>query len=499
MSLATWGRRAWATTVRPLVPSPANIREAGSRQWGTPNCPSNARYVEAKWAKFSERSRFEARCDSISPELAGELRMMTRRRSISLWAVATVASLPLSLQAAVARAEDSPSELKVPDVPNIAAAMSERLHGDPAFAGLELIEGGKIRVHATDQSSTAELRLLDGIPAALVEFVPAKFRLSDLTAQQLRVREAAFALDAAGIKLAHWGPDIASNSLRIGVVGPTADIERVLRSRFGPEISVIAAERPEIVSASRLDDISPFNGGVIIATDLTDCSGGPTVKNAAGRRFMITAGHCYLNGLGSFPKTARTFPTYNDSRVISAPGEWMGYAAAERVNGGYDLATIETPVSKLNWRSGPIAATAPKANQVGAETSVLGGSVCASGAPSGEQCGAIVSAVKQDIFSFDTRVHINMSAAQRGCCIGVVGKGDSGGPVYRVNSVGGLVINGFIVARDRTGGSAAQMACGNGDQYMRDNDEFASYCTGTVWYHDMPSVLAHTQLSLVVS
>ena len=46
----------------------------------------------------------------------------------------------------------------------------------------------------------------------------------------------------------------------------------------------------------RRDDISPFWGGAGILASGAICSTGYPVKDAAGNRWMVTAGHCYADG-----------------------------------------------------------------------------------------------------------------------------------------------------------------------------------------------------------
>jgi hypothetical protein len=104
---------------------------------------------------------------------------------------------------------------------------------------------------------------------------------------------------------------------------------------------------------SRRDDISPYWGGAGIRTASSICSAGYAVRNGAGTRFMVTAGHCAPNGATETTElNGRVFGTVSGNGLPSKDMELLGgqsYGSAIYGGGvdsasGYHVAGAGDPV-----------------------------------------------------------------------------------------------------------------------------------------------------------
>lgn len=131
----------------------------------------------------------------------------------------------------------------------------------------------------------------------------------------------------------------------------------------------------------RRDEAPPFYGGGGIGSD-GDCSSGYTVRNAAGTRFMVTAGHCFANGTTVTTESGgSTYGIVSNRRLTTVTGNAMDVEliggqrySPEIFTGGVDSTRSLRVVSAGSARVG-------YANY------------CVSGRTSGEHCGYRVTSI----------------------------------------------------------------------------------------------------------
>lgn len=206
-----------------------------------------------------------------------------------------------------------------------------------------------------------------------------------------------------------------------------------LTAGYGAQVQVRRAEVTDLWS--RRDDISSFWGGNGITLSGTApsarCSGGYTVKNAAGTRFMVTAGHCFTNGQTAVTELGgRVVGTVSGNGLPSQDMELVGgqsYAPYIYVGGvnsttGNHIASAGDPVVGFN-------------------------DYCHSGRTTGENCGHTANSVTATVCT---------SSGCKSPVIAFTGGnqpqgGDSGSPFY-VKSTSGTDkhIRGHIIAGDGT-------------------------------------------------
>lgn len=181
---------------------------------------------------------------------------------------------------------------------------------------------------------------------------------------------------------------------------------------------------------NRRDDIQPYYGGGGITNGGGICSSGYTVRNGAGTRFMVTAGHCFATGASVNTESgANVYGTVSNRRLPTVNGEAKdmellgGRSYTGRIFTGGVTSTSSLPV-------------------VGAGDPVVGyANYCHSGRTTGENCGHVAldnnaqvctqTGCKQPVTSFNGGVQ---SAG-----------GDSGSPFY-VKDTANVWIRGHILA-----------------------------------------------------
>jgi hypothetical protein len=379
-------------------------------------------------------------------------------------------------------------------VEETAGAYLDRMAGTSGFAGVRIRpDGTSIEVFTAGDGKPFQDAAAATGRSALFSFTRVPYAMDTLMAVRDRLADQADALSKRGVELVSWGPDVLTNTVRVVVTDDSAAVRSLLRDTFGPAIRVARGRAPVKV-ASRLNDTVPWDGGVFTTMDnAEDCTAGPPVyKPSTGVIYLLSAGHCYLQDQATSGLTGYIYRTFQGSRAIpSGISPLMGYAAAEQVQNGYDAALIAAPASSHDWRTGLANATTTPTRQVSAQGSVVGASVCASGAFSGERCGAIVRYVNQDTRSFGGFVQVNMVAAENPN-VAIVGPGDSGGPVYQVHA-NGLVMTGMIIAKgdDSMDPFPVSLLCPQNDQGNR-----GTTCSDVVWYHDLPSLMNHLGVAL---
>jgi len=212
----------------------------------------------------------------------------------------------------------------------------------------------------------------------------------------------------------------------------------VVSSLVGTFAGLVEVRKQTISDAfSRRDDVAPFWGGAGITLTAPNprCSSGYTVRNSAGTRFLVTAGHCFSNG-----QTART---ELGGRVVgTVSGNGLPSQDMELIGGQSYGSSIY--IGGVNSTTGAHVASA-------ADPVVGFNNYCHSGRTTGENCGHTVNSVTATVCT---------SSGCKSPVIRFTGGtlpqgGDSGSPFY-ANSVSApdKHIRGHIIAISGDGVSA---------------------------------------------
>ena len=188
----------------------------------------------------------------------------------------------------------------------------------------------------------------------------------------------------------------------------------------------------------RRDDIPSFWGGAGIKNGGI-CSAGYAVKNAAGTRFSVTAGHCFANGANALVESGlRSYGTVSGRRLPTVTGHPMdmellgGQSYAGRVYTGGVVSTTSRPV---------VAAGAASAGYT---------NYCHSGRTTGENCGHTATSTNAQVCTA-TGCKSPVIAFTGGT---MIQPGDSGGAFYALDGSGGAWIRGNVIATNGTTGWA---------------------------------------------
>lgn len=188
----------------------------------------------------------------------------------------------------------------------------------------------------------------------------------------------------------------------------------------------------------RRDDEPPFFGGAGITDGGMLCSSGYPVKNSAGTRFMVTAGHCFPEGFFVFTESGRhIYGNVSGRRLESIDGSRrdMELVGPQDNFGAVFIGGVTSPVAM------PIVAYG--------DTAVGFSNYCYSGRTTGEQCGKRATSTTATV------------CTPTGCKSPVIAfvngqmplGGDSGAPFY-AQSLGAAFIRGHIISANPTTGYA---------------------------------------------
>jgi hypothetical protein len=306
---------------------------------------------------------------------------------------------------------------------------------------------GVVNVGVT--SPAADRAALAGSTAPdLVRLVPVVRTWAELGAVRDRVLRDASGLRAAGIDLRAFYPKASTNRVVLEVDGLTAAQASLLSRRYGAAaVTVTPVTDKEVTLAyDRLNDNSPWNGGDFITSryEGTCTSGPPGYRQADGRKFIITAGHC-------FPASRAVYNLRNVPAPEVGGGGRVGTVVYNDfpTYGGLDAAIIDTEAyggsSPLAWRSDTVTAAQQSWVNPAENTKV-----CSSGAYELEVCNATVTDVDMCYWIADEddveTYHCHISRAVNYNTV-LAGSGDSGGPVYSVDTgTLKLVVKGIVTA-----------------------------------------------------
>jgi hypothetical protein len=257
-----------------------------------------------------------------------------------------------------------------------------------------------------------------------------------------------WASDARGA-LVLWGIDPRLHAVVIGLTAITpklrADAERTFSG-----LARLSIEQP-LKLQDRSIDSQPYYSSDRIAYSLatSPCTSGFEAydPNASSHRGVLTAGHCYpLNAVA-----VQGF--YDNNNVLHKSGN-IGKVTRRSYGPNMvdteflDAAAVGTSLSDFVWRgpNPPTGVTKPS----GIGTAAIGSTLCFDGAITGENCHGVVNNLNF-CATVDGNVDCSLyqAVSNNGSILGRYG--DSGGPVFKDDGLGGLTAYGTMTASPDSG------------------------------------------------
>lgn len=287
----------------------------------------------------------------------------------------------------------------------------------------------------------------DTAPASTVEERIRGLGISDVASikhaefRQTELIEFAATLVATG-QVAWAAPTPDLSGVNVGVVDDGTSLGSARRGAASIPVTVVETE-VDIEPASRDEDIMPYWAGADMKTvtsvtpdgySFGGCTSAFAIWGATNNE-MLTADHC--SSPGDIWRVGRA----NTPMLSPVIGAFSRVAGANAPDIG--VLSGHGAVYGPRMYHGPNS-TANAVGIHGVHTAFVGSTVCYSGAPSGTVCGNLVTEINVNI-AFDSRVEYGHGVRTRQTSnIPALGKGDSGGPVFHVNSAGQALAAGVI-------------------------------------------------------
>ena len=293
-----------------------------------------------------------------------------------------------ALGLAVAGAIAAPSAQAAPAAPAAAPAISADVQSvqlastlGSKSAGSYVDSAGKLVVNVTDAAAAATVRASGATPKFVAH-----------SAAQLAAADTALAKAPAVVGTA-WGTDPVTNQVVLTVYGQAK----------GAGLTALLNTAKAAGSAVRVERVATpltklISGGDAIYTSGGRCSLGFNVRNSAGTRFFLTAGHCTNIGaqwrassggavIGN--RTGTSFPG-NDYGIVQYVA---GYSPNPGAVGGQDITSAGTPavgssVTRRGSTTGTFSGTVQQLNSTvryaeGSVSGLIRTTVCAEPGDSG--------------------------------------------------------------------------------------------------------------------
>ncbi|MDI3407696.1 S1 family peptidase [Streptomyces cavernicola] len=323
--------------------------------------------------------------------------------------------------------------------PHQAAALAAKL-GDDRTGGIYLKDGRPV-VAVTDQATGASVREAGGT-AQVVAHSTAE--LNSIHAELDRL---------GGIPNTAWGVDPSTNQVSVEIYDGVSDADQARIAKVAG--SHRDAVRIEKISGKPEKTAYDMRGGIGISSGGRHCSAGFNVQNDAGKKFLISAGHCMVGGY---------YDWYRRSGGI-----YLGTQISFDYGGG-DYAVIEyrnsdvTPYGTIQYKDGT-------SGQITTSRYAYDGeSVKRVGGFSQDLVGMVLEPSMTITYDDGETLH-NMIKTSN-CDV----FGDSGGSLFTGSTALGIT----------SGGNYADQPCG-------DSDDQADRAT---WYHPVQSVLSKHSLQV---
>ncbi|MHB9858309.1 DNRLRE domain-containing protein [Streptomyces sp. YIM S03343] len=254
----------------------------------------------------------------------------------------------------------------------------------------------------------------------------------------------------SGLRIAYL--DAADNRVVVETETAAPELATALGERYGTDaVAVLLTPGSDtlVPQATRYNDTSPYYGGARIKSWVTTntfkwCTAGFAWRYD-GKWYMVTAGHC-TTGNGAIT-------TPNDSDYIGpvVRDNWKNdYGSVKLAGQSYysgDLSLYhvnsDSAASARIYKGGPTSSSSRPVHDYWHRWAQSGDSVCTGGMMSGELCGWKVIATQATVHYSTGTTAKNMVVARKTSGHCVIG-GDSGGPVYTVDSNGAAYAKGIV-------------------------------------------------------
>lgn len=367
--------------------------------------------------------------------------------AVAALAVSAVVSVPAAAGGKV-EAGQTDTRAAVQSAVDHTAHAATALAGAPGYAGVAVdYDAARVTVSWKGAAPAAVEDLAAATDGVIVDVERAALSGADLHAASTRLLDSQRAAHGPDAVVAAY-PDHGYAGLVVEVardssVAGSAGLDRSLAEAAGVPVRVeLVDDGVMSTSASRRNDASPWHAGSAIASkDGTDyCTTGFSIVAPGGHERIVTAAHCneavgdvVRDGAGQRIGTVSSREPRLDAELIKPDG-----TAASRVYGGPWNASHGDQRYRFKV--------------AGVQEPAVGQNICASGAVTGEHCGAKVRAVDVAWSCGKETCHGFRASREDGGV--VVGGGDSGGPMY-------AIIDGEAYARGMIDGGSNRRSCGS--------------------------------------
>jgi len=283
------------------------------------------------------------------------------------------------------------------------------LVGSPASSERNAVTTAATNRHIKELGTT-----VDTSQAVPVTYRQVRYTETDLAYLTSRLDADQDSLEAAGVDMSSWGPDVVSNTVVAHLRVYSDAAAAYLQSRYGDGVTVATDSQTVAVSSSTADSTPWFGADKIDGPAGNYCTTWFSAKQ--GSQYVgVTAGHC---GAGTWKQNAATYGTVS-SRAYggSIDGEIIPVAS----NGGY----VWSGTGSSNRAVTAVQTSDP-----------VGSGLCTDGYTDHEVCGITVQAVGQTVKYLDGTTMTGLVKAWNEGYVASFSPGDSGGPVYFVTSSG---------------------------------------------------------------
>jgi hypothetical protein len=311
---------------------------------------------------------------------------------------------------------------------DLSGSLSQTLAGDSTFAGAEITAGG-VQLNVAGVADSAMAAAVGVAGAAPITTRHVANSMAALLSVQAGIEAVSSSLAAQGIDLSSVGIDVDANKVRVGLSPYTADGAAVIVAEFGSGLVVVDSTTENVAAADRFADSPPWFGGDELRNTVTGgtCSSWFPVYSGS-TSYALLAGHC---GSAKFTNDGHTVGTVNKSHWVT-----LGTTDVERIpvstNGG-DV-----------WTDGLSSRTV---KNMMASTMVVGTLLCTDGYYDLEVCNVKITEVDVSV-TYGGKTLTQQVKGQQTAGKEAFHEGDSGGPVYQLNSDGTARAYGMAVADD---------------------------------------------------
>ncbi|WP_203701667.1 hypothetical protein [Asanoa iriomotensis] len=402
-----------------------------------------------------------------------------RRALRNVLVTSAVAAVTLAGVAGPASARPKPGpggavdQLQISQRPLVDAATRIRAVVDEErsnFAGIELVGSTELRLYWKGTPPPAVAKVVGQLrPRVPIKVLPAAYALRELKAEATRL-----VASGTGVVLAAPLTDGSGLQVRVTAQARMADP----RTLTAMPTKVEVGDAP--TATGRWADTSPFWGGSTIERQVSPTTIGRCTSGFAGQRngqkVLITAAHCGPTGAVWRTPSGTYFPPIGvgtaNHRVADLEALFIpvGDHRGRIYDGGVD------PTGQgIGEFSKAVAGWGPPE---------VGQYVCQSGSYSGVRCSLRIT-LKWVSYSLNGVIVTNGVEAQRDDRANAVGKGDSGGPVFRLSSDPNRVI--ALGVQSAADGSKPATCTG-----------IATECYWRLYFADMTQIVGRTGFTITV-